>query len=124
MLYKDGTISSYSYLLHIRSASFDYPGSLVFGGYNKGRVIGPPTSFRDPDKVSLLDIRIGVEYGESPFEVDSIQNLLVADTGETGIAQEVQIDPRSPYLSLPDNTCKSLAKVLPIAYDATTRYYL
>ncbi|KAI4684320.1 uncharacterized protein J4E84_006308 [Alternaria hordeiaustralica] len=123
-LYKDGIIGSYSYLLHIGSAAFDYPGSLVFGGYNKGRVIGPPTSFRDQDKVDLLDIGIGVEYGESPFEVDSISNLLVADTGETGKAQQVIIDPRNPYLSLPDNTCEGLAKVLPIKYDPTTKYFL
>jgi hypothetical protein len=123
-LYTDGTIGSYSYLLHIGSAAFDYPGSLVFGGYNKGRVIGPPTSFRDPQIVDLLDIGIGIEHGDSPFEVESMQNLLVPESGETGVAQKVRIDPRSPYLSLPDNTCKGLAKVLPIAYDATKRYYL
>ncbi|KAG9189114.1 hypothetical protein G6011_05982 [Alternaria panax] len=123
-LYTDGVIGSYSYLLHVGSAAFDYPGSLVFGGYNKGRVIGPLTSFRDSDKVDLLDIGIGVEHGDSPFEVDSMQNLLVTNTGETGISQKVQIDPRSPYLFLPDNTCEGLAKVLPIAYDTTTGYFL
>ncbi|KAL1801681.1 hypothetical protein ACET3X_002023 [Alternaria dauci] len=123
-LYADGMISLYPYLLHVGSAAFDYPGSLVFDGYNKGRVIGPPTSFRDPQVVDLLDIGIGVEHGESPFEVDNMQDLLVADAGETGVAQKVRIDPRSPYLSLPDNTCEGLAKVLPITYDATTRYYL
>jgi hypothetical protein len=121
---QDKTISSYSYGLHIGSAAFEYSGSLVFGGYNKGRVIGPITSmFKDDDKINLLDINIGVEHGESPFDFDSKKNLLIGDTGTVGASQEVKIDPKTPYLSLPDNTCEGLANVLPIKLDQTTKLY-
>jgi hypothetical protein len=123
-LYEDKVLQSYSYGLHIGSAAFDYPGSLVFGGYNKGRIIGPITSqFKGVDAIDLLDINIGVEYGSSPFSFDSKKNLLVSDTGSIGASQEVRIDPRSPYLSLPDNTCEGLAAVLPIKLDQTTKMY-
>ncbi|CAI6261009.1 unnamed protein product [Periconia digitata] len=123
-LYEDKTISSYSYGLHIGSAAFEYPGSLVFGGYNKGHVIGPVTSmFKDFDRIDLLDITIGVKYGSSPFEFASKDNLLISDTGVVGSSQQVRIDPKTPYLSLPDSTCEGLADVLPIKFDQTTRFY-
>jgi hypothetical protein len=123
-LHQDNKISSYSYGLHIGSAAFGYPGSLVFGGYNKGRVIGPITSmFRDFDRIDLLDINIGVEYGSSPFDFESKNNLLVSDTGVVGTTQQVKVDPSTPYLSLPDNTCEGLAAVLPIKLDQTTKLY-
>ena len=72
------------------------------------------TSFRHESDVQLLDIGIGVEYGDSLFDFDSLQNLLVSDTGNIGTAQQVRIDPLTPYLALPDNTCEGLTKVLPI----------
>jgi hypothetical protein len=122
-LYTDQIIGSFSYVLHIGSAAFDYPVSLVFGGYNKGRIIGPMTSFSHEKAVDLLDIGIGVEYGESPFQFDSKQNLLVGDTEIIGKPLKVWIDPTTPYLSLPHNTCEGLANILPINLDHSTRYY-
>jgi hypothetical protein len=123
-LYEDKIIASYSYGLHIGSAAFQYPGSLVFGGYNKGRVIGPLTSvFKEDSLIDLLDITIGVEYGTSPFDFDSKSGLLVGDTGVVGTSQQVKIDPKTPYLSLPDNTCEGLANVLPIKFDEKSKHY-
>lgn len=122
----NGRVGSFSFSLHIGSAAFDYPGSLVFGGYNKGRIIGPLTSWRAPawDQVDLLDIGIGVEYGASPFNFTKKQNLLVSDTGAIGKKLPVNIDSRTPYLSLPDNTCEGLASLLPVKFDEKTKYYL
>ncbi|KAF1962820.1 hypothetical protein CC80DRAFT_512130 [Byssothecium circinans] len=123
-LYEDKTIASYSYSLHIGSAAFEYPGSLVFGGYNKGRAIGPLTTlFEGEDRIDLLDIGIGVEHGDSPFDFDSKSGLLISDTGIVGDPQQVKIDPTTPYLSLPDNTCEGLASTLPIKYDQTSKHY-
>ncbi|KAF1969191.1 hypothetical protein BU23DRAFT_653604 [Bimuria novae-zelandiae CBS 107.79] len=117
-LHKEGDTPSYSYGLHIGSASFDYPGSLAFGGYNKGRVIGPVTSFRNETAVDLLDIGIGVEYGASPFAFDAKEELL--STGTT----KALPNPLAPYLSLPGTTCENIAKLLPVTYDVSLRYYL
>ncbi|KAH7083998.1 hypothetical protein FB567DRAFT_530399 [Paraphoma chrysanthemicola] len=116
-LYRDGDISSYSYGLHIGSAAFDYPGSLVFGGYNKGRVIEPVTSFEDSGAVELLDISIGVEYGESPFPFRIKDRLLPRQL-------KVKPDPLSPYLSLPAELCRTLASYLPVIWDTDLKYYL
>ncbi|KAF2463683.1 uncharacterized protein BDR25DRAFT_106430 [Lindgomyces ingoldianus] len=121
-LYMDNETPSNSYGLHIGSAAFDYPGSLQFGGYNKGRVIGPVTSFSGESIVDLLDIAIGVEFGSSPFGFDSKPGLLLNDSGQVG-RMKVQVDPLTPYLSLPDNTCEGLANILPIKYDNTVKYY-
>lgn len=117
-LYEDEVIPSYSYGLHIGSAAFDYPGSLVFGGFNKGRVIGPVTSFQDPDSVQLIDIGIGVEYGESPFNFTSKDKLL------SGGQRASNPNPLSPYLSLPRQTCENLANLLPITFDSSLKYYV
>jgi hypothetical protein len=114
----DGVVPSYSYGLHIGSAAFNYGGLLVFGGYNKGRVIGSVTSFADQNSVDLLDISIGVEFGASPFNFTSKEKLL--STGET----KVTPDPLSPYLSLPRETCERLANTLPVNYDKSLKYYI
>jgi hypothetical protein len=116
-LFRDGDIPSYSFGLHIGSAPFDYPGSLVFGGYNKGRVIGPLASFEDAGAVELLDISIGAEYGESPFIFRSKDRFMPQQ-------MKVKPDPLSPYLSLPSATCRSLATYLPVTWDQHLKYYL
>ena len=120
-LYNQSIIPSYSYGLHIGSAQFNYPGSLVFGGFNKGRVIGPATSFTDT--LPLLDIGIGVEEGESPFDFTSKQGLLISNTSQVG-PMAVSPDPLAPYLSLTDQTCKAITDLLPVTFDTKSKYYL
>lgn len=117
-LFDDKEIPSYSYGLHIGSAAFNYSGSLVFGGYNKGRVIGPVTSFPGQDTVDLVDISIGVEYGGSPFNFTSKDKLL--STGQTAVS----LNPLSPYISLPRKTCDALAALLPVTFDQSLKYYV
>ncbi|KAF2441973.1 hypothetical protein P171DRAFT_433574 [Karstenula rhodostoma CBS 690.94] len=117
-LYKDKEIPSYSYGLHIGSAAFNYPGSLAFGGYNKGRVIGPVISFVNDTWIDLLDIGIGVEFGASPFSFDAKDNLL--STEQT----KAKHNALSPYISLPRKTCDNIAKLLPVTYDSDLKYYL
>jgi hypothetical protein len=46
-LYNKSLSNSYSFSLHIGSTAFDYTGSMLFGGYDKGRAIGPGTTFAD-----------------------------------------------------------------------------
>ena len=117
-LYDNQITPSYSYGLHIGSAAFNYPGSLVFGGYDKGRVIEPVTAFLTEKAVQLIDISIGVASGGSPFNFTSKTKLL--STGQISIWP----DPLAPYLSLPRETCDNLASVLPITFDEDLGYYL
>ncbi|KAL6703678.1 hypothetical protein ACN47E_009452 [Coniothyrium glycines] len=117
-LYNNSIIPSYSYGLHIGSAAFNYPGSLVFGGYNKGRVIAPVTAFSNETNIDLLDITIGVATGGTPFNFTRKDKLLSG--GQTSVA----LDPRAPYMSLPRATCDSIVENLPISFDDTLKYYL
>jgi hypothetical protein len=117
-LFESNSIPSYSYSLHIGSTMFNYPGSLVFGGYNKGRAIGPITYFANESAVSLLDISIGVASGNSPFSFTNKDKLL--STGRTIASPDLL----SPYIALPRQTCENLANVLPVVFDEILGYYL
>lgn len=121
-LYNHSITSSYSYGLHIGSAALKYPGSLLFGGWDKGRAIGPPTTFGDTP-LQLLDIVMGVETGGSPFNFSS-QNDLLLDNTSTHNQLPVNPDPLVPYFHLPQQTCDKIASYLPVFYSATTQFYL
>jgi hypothetical protein len=120
-LHNQSVIPSYSYGLHIGSAALDYPGSLYLGGYDKGRLIGPYTTYSSQNP-TLLDIEIGVETGGSPFSFQNKTGLLLSDGDNPKI--NVEIIPHSPSLYLPPQTCESLVKVLPVYFDQVTKYYL
>lgn len=128
-LYNQSVIPSYSFGMHIGSAPLNYSGSLVFGGYDQGRAIGPYTSFQayagngqDSDTI-LLDVQIGVETGGTPFSFLSATELLVDESGIPS-SIPVNIDSSEPYLFLPNNTCKTIATLLPITYDTSLDYWV
>lgn len=120
-LYNQGVIPSYSYGLHIGSAALNYPGSLLLGGYDKGRLIGPYTTFGS-QYPTLLDIGIGVETGGSPFSFQNKTGLLSSDGDDSKI--NVVIVPHSPSLYLPLHACEAITKELPVYFDQVTKYYL
>ncbi|KAL9105937.1 MAG: hypothetical protein Q9227_008961 [Pyrenula ochraceoflavens] len=120
-LFNQSQIPSYSYAMHIGSVPYNYPGSLVFGGYDKGRMLGQATSF--DGSVVLTDISIGVETGSSPFQFSSKDQLLITNTSQPG-SINVNPDPLSPYMYLPKQTCDALAQTLPVTFDQKSKYYL
>ncbi|KAL9087229.1 MAG: hypothetical protein Q9165_006723 [Trypethelium subeluteriae] len=120
-LYHQSATPSYSFGLHIGSASLNYPGSLLFGGYDKGRTIGPCAIF--DATLQLLDVGVGVESGGSPFNFSSRQGLLTNDSNSAGPIT-VGVDPELPYLHLPADTCEAIASFLPVTYNSTAKYYL
>lgn len=123
-LYNQSVIPSYAYGLHYGSATLKYGGSLVFGGYDKGRVLGKYTNYTGSE-ISLLDIGIGVEKGGSPFEsgFKSKSGLLLNSTGhQTSVT--VNPNPGIPGLYLPGKTCQEIAKYLPLTFDTSLQYYL
>jgi hypothetical protein len=119
--YNKSITDSYSFSLHIGSTAFDYPGSMYFGGYDKGRAIGPGTSWGD-DNPPLQDIVLGVETGGSPWNFDSREGLLLSNTSAKG-PLPVYPEPMVPALYLPKQTCDAIAKQLPVRFDSSG-YYL
>lgn len=120
-LFNRSLIGSYSFGLHIGSASLNYAGSLLFGGYDRARIIGPFTTYTDPPR--LYNIQIGVETGGSPFAFEKQNNLLKSNASKTEAIQVI-IDPGTPYLSLPSQTCEAIAQYLPVYFDEGLKYYL
>ncbi|KAL1303226.1 hypothetical protein AAFC00_006642 [Neodothiora populina] len=109
--------------MQIGSAALQYPGSLYLGGYDKGRLIGPYTTFAF-DGPSLQDITIGVETGGNPFSFQTPENgFLITNTSQK-TAIKVSIDPMAPYLRLPNKTCAAIAAKLPVFFDVKTQYYI
>ena len=119
--YNKSQIKSFSYGLQIGAAAFGYPGSLIFGGYDKARLIGPYTSYSND--LTLLDISIGVETGGSPFDFEEKTGLLLSNTSQS-TTLSVLPDPRAAYLNLPGKTCEEIAKHIPITFDTTLKYWL
>ncbi|KAH8711971.1 hypothetical protein GQ44DRAFT_776397 [Phaeosphaeriaceae sp. PMI808] len=112
---------SFSYGLQIGSAYHGYTGSLIFGGYDKGRLIGPYTTFNKAP--TLLDINIGVAAGGSPWDFKEKKGLLISNTSQVTTLAALP-DPRQTYLHLPGKTCEEIAKYIPIKMDSTLKYWL
>lgn len=135
-LAQDGSIPSSSFGLHYGSAastSARVSGSLLYGGYDKNRVVGNVLSIdgRLSKPVLLQDIAIRVVKGASPFSQTSSDpsgpkpNLLRA--GNSSIPTSglpVILDPCSPYLTLPKSTCDAIASHLPVSYNSSLGLYL
>ncbi|KAH9869025.1 hypothetical protein J1614_008102 [Plenodomus biglobosus] len=119
--YNKSNTRSFSYGLQIGSAYHGYTGSLIIGGYDKGRLIGPYTAFNKAP--TLLDISIGVATGGSPFDFKEKHGILLSNTSQPTTLFALP-DPRQTYLHLPGKTCEEIAKYLPIKYDATLKYWL
>jgi hypothetical protein len=134
-----GTIGSDSFSLHIGSALLGQPASLVLGGYEQNRAVGPVGVFTLMDvndfylpaapKIFLLDIFLGTELGLSPFNNsqpislwnnlggDSAAASLTASYGGKSGSASVIVDPARPYMYLPKGMCESIANYLPLSWD-------
>ncbi|KAK4184885.1 aspartic peptidase domain-containing protein [Podospora australis] len=133
-LAKDDAIPSSSFGLHYGSAvasSAKMFGSLLYGGYDKNRVVGNVLSIDGHlwKPVLLQDISIRVVKGSSPFvksfPSSNKNNLLRA--GNSSIPTQglpVILDPCSPYLTLPKSTCDAIADNLPVKYNDSLGLYL
>ncbi|KAL2138672.1 hypothetical protein VTI28DRAFT_6382 [Corynascus sepedonium] len=132
-----GETASSSYGLHIGSAgpTAQMQGSLLFGGYDRNRVLGKVLSLGgDISKpVGLRDISIQVVKGASPFgsqspnseSAKSMTGLLGKGNSSIDSAGlPVRLDPCSPYLTLPKSTCDSIASNLPVSYNDSLGLYL
>ena len=115
-----GASESNTWGLHIGSVDHKIPGSLVFGGYDRARVIGDVNTASSQDGngnmfMNLLDISIGVARGGSPFPFQEKSGLLRHIQNNTQTIQ-TRPNPTVPYLYLPENTCRTIAAHLPVTY--------
>lgn len=125
-LYEEGQIPSYSYGMHIGSASFGIPGSLKLGGYDQSRVFGdvsaqPVDSGKFP--IELLDISIGVANGGSPWNSSNMTGLLAQSNSSLTSGFTVAVDPANPYIYLPKSSCDAIAAKLPVTYNSALGLY-
>jgi hypothetical protein len=126
---KQGITPSNSYGLHIGSPTVKLGGSLLFGGYDRFRVVGPTSAQEyavDTLPIALLDIGVGVATGSSPFNFTSRTGLLgEGNSSFTGVtALKVDIEGRHPYLYLPQSTCDAISRFLPVRYSPDLGLYL
>ena len=124
-LYLGDITQSNSYGLHIGAATLDYPGSLIFGGYDRGRVLGPVIKYDAHSPLSLIDVEIGVETGESPFDFE-MQTELLDIPASTGLTNNVPIlvKPEYPYIILNRETLDKIATHLPVKFDKSAGFFL
>ncbi|KAK2928964.1 Beta-hexosaminidase [Fusarium oxysporum f. sp. vasinfectum] len=116
--------SANSFGMHIGSPDPWIPGSLVFGGYDKARIIGnvliTPGSPRD-NGIELHDIAIE-SFGKKPPKAK--EGLLAKGNSTLSKGLNVTIDGCSPYLTLPKSTCDSIAEHLPVTFNKDLGLYL
>lgn len=130
-LRKTGATPSNSFGLHYGSASLSLTASLVFGGYDQTRVLGPvgtfDTGFNDSMSTTLLSISFGVASGPSPFPNTTLlsTNLLPQNQqSPTTPGTSTVLNPLIPYLLLPPTTCTGIAAALPLTYSPSLALYL
>ncbi|GIZ49315.1 hypothetical protein CKM354_001234700 [Cercospora kikuchii] len=115
--------TSNSFGLHVGSAALNYSASMYYGGYDRGRTIGPIVEF-GRSAAYLQDIVIGVETGGSPFSFNDTKTGLLRNGQGEQSSIPVSFQPIESYLALPRPTCERVAALLPVTYDSTLNLYL
>jgi hypothetical protein len=116
-----GIIPSKSWGMHIGSATLKQSLSLVFGGYDRSRLVSDPFPYDSNGnfEVEIMDIAMGVAEGISPVE-----NLTLGGRLGSNGNFNLKIDPLSPYMYLPSAVCQAMVEGLPVTYDDGLGLYL
>ncbi|KAH7349734.1 aspartic peptidase domain-containing protein [Plectosphaerella cucumerina] len=135
-LKKAGTITSNSFGLHIGSVALGQKGSLVLGGYEQNRALGDVGVFDLVDEMTkafLVDVTLGVETGDSPFNksgsmwkgVDGSEHGADVTKNIGGAAGSAAIlpNPVTPYIYLPPGNCETVAEQLPVTFRQSLGLY-
>ncbi|KAK0618821.1 aspartic peptidase domain-containing protein [Immersiella caudata] len=129
-----GHIKTNSFGLHLGSVPLDQKGSLILGGYDEARVVGPVAAFEmvlGHPILFLNNVALGVETGAHHFTAepapiwqgDAVDAVAVQLGGRQGNII-LNPNPAVPGIYLPAPTCENAAKYLPVKYDNNTGYYL
>lgn len=138
-LKKSNDIGSVSFGFHFGSALFNQPGSIVLGGYEQNRVIGPVGLLdfhRHFPWIFLEDVTLGVEVGASPFKnasVGSVYQGIQGNEQAVSFASSlgarlneavIKINPAVPYIYLPYGTCETAASNLPVTWNSSLGLFI
>ena len=119
--------ASNSFGLHYGSASLNLPGSLVFGGYDQSRVLGPVGSFdlgfNNSMVATLVDISFGVSSGSSPFPNATLPAGLLQEAKSSSTGISTIVNPLILYLLFSSATCNAIASHLPVTFNAGLGLY-
>jgi hypothetical protein len=121
-LRQTNVIPSSSWGLQIGSTMQSQTGSLVLGGYDQSRLLGPVGVFEynNAPIASLVDVTLGVETGGTPFNTSDIGSLF--DAGGNSTIQMI-LNPSIPYMYLPFGMCEAIAQYVPVTYQASLGLY-
>ncbi|KAK4206176.1 aspartic peptidase domain-containing protein [Rhypophila decipiens] len=132
-----GHIKTNSFGLRLSSAALDQKASLILGGYDEARVIGPVAAFEmqlGHPFMFLADVFLSIETGERHFNVSESDMRPIWQGDAFDPANEqfggkkgnviVATKPAVPGIYLPEPACANAAKYLPVRYDNATGYYL
>lgn len=140
-LFKAGIIPSNTVGVHIGSAALEqgrYPGSLYLGGYDKGRTVGPYTSFidkpmllnvgfnatKDVDRLRLNEL---IKHIPSPEDNSSSRfNFLPMRDWTIPKSSNLPVSfvGSNPYINLPQELCQIITSFIPVKLDPVTKFYL
>ncbi|TGZ79118.1 hypothetical protein EX30DRAFT_342601 [Ascodesmis nigricans] len=115
-----GEIPSRTFALHIGSALLGIEGSLIFGGYDKARVMEEPTAYdfgKQPLDLEMMGISVGIAEGGKPaksFKTGSIYSKKLS----------ISLAPGQPHMYLPEEICTSLAERLPVKFNKDWGLYI
>jgi hypothetical protein len=124
-LHNNYSTPSSSWGLHLGSTTTGPAPSLYFGGYDKTRAYGDVLSKPGGvGPVDLLDIKIGVLAGLSPYEFNMTSSGLLHKGSIQQDPVSVGIDPCAPYLSIPRLACDAIAEYLPVTLDRGLGLYI
>ncbi|KAK0663484.1 aspartic peptidase domain-containing protein [Cercophora samala] len=134
-----GLISSSSFGLHIASVPLKQRGSLILGGYEENRVIGPVGVFNKTTGLPatyLTDVSVGFEgVAEQDREGGSVWPNPVPDqASRVGLDRFMQPskkngiiaipNPAVPGIYLPSPVCANVATKIPVVWKEDLGYYL
>ncbi|KAK4208388.1 hypothetical protein QBC37DRAFT_353739 [Rhypophila decipiens] len=137
LLRKQDIILSETFSTHIGSAGLNQAGSLILGGYEKHRALGPVGVFdfdppalaawEDKKHLKIIDIHLGTQVGGSPFangkkDERSIWSSMPSVGQSFSIGAEVRFE--LPYLYLPLEACKALAERLHLLWEPELELFL
>ncbi|KAK4224247.1 aspartic peptidase domain-containing protein [Podospora fimiseda] len=135
----NGVVGSNSFGMHLGSVPLKQKGSLVLGGYDTKRVVGPVGTFETQlgmVLISLVDVVLGSELGGWPYDTpqQDIGGLFNGTDDQWGIDTVnvlrrkkgsiiVNVNPTVPGIYLPNTTCANIAKHLPVTFNASVGWY-
>lgn len=138
-LFEAAMIPSRSFGMHMGSVDPYVAGSLILGGYDRSRILGPLLVY-DSDSfetsLSLINLGIGVEEGYIPLDqlIESdgsylqgpaVRPLIVPEEDINGqINTIITLDPGVPYMYLPRSWCDAIASKLDLSYDGGRNLYI